>query len=115
MQIDVRVHAQAPFLHVAVRHVEVAQQQFEFRQKGLGFLGRPQVGVADDFQQRRAGAIQVNPAVGLARHFVMHALARILLQVRRMIRIRRGSNRPCGSRISRYPSRDMGKSYWLIW
>ena len=81
VQIDVGVDPQAALLHVAVGDAEVGQQQLQFGQIGLGFGGRAQVGLADDFQQRRAGAIQVDAAVGLAGRFVVHALAGVFLQV----------------------------------
>ena len=48
-----------------------------------GLIGRAEVGLADDLQERRAGPVQVDAAVGLARHFVVHALAGVLFQVGR--------------------------------
>ncbi len=50
VQVDVRVNAEAAFLHVAVRHVQVHQEQFELGQESFGLGRRTQVGVRDDFQ-----------------------------------------------------------------
>ena len=66
MQVDVGVDPQAAFLHVAVGDAQVVQQQLQLGEIGLGLGGRAQVGLADDLQQRRAGAVQVDAAVGLA-------------------------------------------------
>ena len=81
VQVDVGVDPQAAFLHVAVGDAEVVQQQFQLGQIGLGLGRRAHVGLADDFQERRAGPVQVDAAVGLAGHFVVHALAGVFFQV----------------------------------
>ena len=81
MQVDVGIDAQAPFLHVAVGYAEIRQQQLQLVEIGLGLGRRTHVGLADDFQQRRAGAVQIDAAVGLAGRFVVHALAGVFFQV----------------------------------
>ena len=81
VQIDVGVDAQAAFLHVAVGDAQVGEQQLELGQIGLGFGRRAHVGLADDFQQRRAGPVQIDAAVGLAGQLVVHALAGVFFQV----------------------------------
>ena len=81
VQVDVGIDPQAAFLHVAVGDAEVVQQQFQLGEIGLGLGRRAHVGLADDFQERRAGAVQVDAAVGLAGHFVVHALAGVFFEV----------------------------------
>ena len=81
VQIDVGVHAQAPLLHVAIRDLQVAQQQLQLGQICLGLGGRAHVGLADDLQQRHAAAVQVDAAVGLAGRLVVHALAGVLFKM----------------------------------
>ena len=66
VQVDVGVDPQAAFLHVAVGNAQIGEQQLQLGEIGLGFGRRTHVGLADDFQQRRAGAIQIDAAVGLA-------------------------------------------------
>ena len=81
VQVDVSVNPQAAFLHVAVGDTEVIQQQFQLGEIRLGLFGRPQIGLADDFQQRRAGSIQIDAAVGPATGFVVHTLAGVFLEM----------------------------------
>ena len=81
MQVDVGVHAQAALLHIAVGNAEIVQQQFQLGQICLGLGGRTQIGLADDFQKRRARPVQVDAAVGLARHFVVHAFSGVFLEM----------------------------------
>ncbi len=81
VQVDVGIHPQAPFLHVAVGDAQVVQQEFQLREIGLGLGRRAHVGLADDFQERRAGPVQVDAAVGLARRLVVHALAGVFFEV----------------------------------
>ena len=57
------------------------KQQLQLGEIGLGFGRRAHVGLADDFQQRRAGAVQVDAAVGLAGQLVVHALAGVFFQM----------------------------------
>ena len=64
VQVDVGVDPQAPFLHVAVGDAQVVQQQLQLGEISLGLGGRTEVGLADDLQQRRAGPVQVDAAVG---------------------------------------------------
>ena len=65
--VHVGVDVQATFLHVAIGDVQKFQQQLEFREIRLGFLGRTHVGLGDDFQQGRAGAVEIDPRIGFAR------------------------------------------------
>ena len=81
VQIDVGVAAQAPFLHVAVGDFEVGEQQFQLVEIGVCLGPRTQVGLGDDFQQRRARAVEVDLAVAAAARFVVQVLARVLFEV----------------------------------
>ena len=60
VQVDVGIDPQASLLHVAVGNAEIVKQQFQFGEIRLGLFRRSQVGLADDFQKRRAGPIQVD-------------------------------------------------------
>ena len=81
-QGDVGVAAQAAFLHVAVAHVEIFQDGLELLQVGPGLFGRAQVGGADDFHQRHAGAVQVDVAfAGVGKVFAMNGLAGVFFEV----------------------------------
>ncbi len=81
VEVDVGIDPQAALLHVAVRHAEVREQQLELGQIGLGLGRRAHVGLADDFQERRAGPVQVDLAVGQARLLVVQAFAGVLFEV----------------------------------
>ena len=74
--------AQRAFFHVAVAHAGVEDDLLQPRQVFPGLVGRSDVGLADDFDQRHAGAVQVDrgpfAAVGQA---VVQALARVFFQV----------------------------------
>ena len=56
-RVDVQVHVgvdpQAALLHVAVGDAEVGQQQLQLAEKCLGLGRAAQIGLRDDFQQRR--------------------------------------------------------------
>ena len=60
------------------RYVE---QQLQLGEIGLGLGRRTHVGLRDDLQQRRAGAVQIDAAVGLAGLLVVHALAGVFFQM----------------------------------
>ena len=81
VEVDIGVDPQAPLLHVAVTDAEVDKQQLELVEPGAGLLRRPQIGLADDLTQRRAGPIQIDSRVAGAGRLVMHALSRILLEM----------------------------------
>ncbi len=81
VQVDVGVDAQAALLHVAVGNAQIVQQQLQLGEVGLGLGGRAEVGLADDFQKRRAGPIQIDAAVGLAGHLVVHAFAGVFFEM----------------------------------
>ena len=81
VQIDVGVAAQAALLHVAVGDSEIGEQQFQLVEIGVGLGPRAQIGLGDDFQQRRAGAVQVDAAVAAAARFVVHVLAGVFFEV----------------------------------
>ena len=78
-QADVGVAAEAALLHVAVADVEVTDDGVQFFQVGGGLGGRAQVRLADDLQERRAGAVQVHVTHRFA--LVVHELAGVLLHV----------------------------------
>ena len=74
------IAAERTLLHVAVADLQVAHQRVDLFHVRHRLLGRAHVGLGDDFEQRRAGAIQVDAAgVGQA---LMQGLAGILLQMR---------------------------------
>ena len=75
-------HRSAAFLHLAVGHAQLAEQQPHLVQVGDGLLRAAQVRVADDLQQRGAGAVEVHPGVAAAAGLVVLVLAGVLLQVR---------------------------------
>ncbi len=81
VEVHVRVDPQAPLLHVAVAHAEVHQEQLQLVEPGSCLLWAAEIGLRDDLAQRRAGPVEVDPAVGLAGRLVVHALARVLLEV----------------------------------
>jgi hypothetical protein len=77
---DVGVAAEAPLLHVAVADAEPDDQRVQ-RARVLHRLdARAHVGLGDDLQQRRAGAVEVDP--GHAVEVLVQALAGVLLEVR---------------------------------
>ena len=78
-QADVGVAAEAALLHVAVADVEIADNGVQFPQVGGRLRGRAQVRLADDLQERRAGAVEVHVAHRFA--LVVHQLAGVLLHV----------------------------------
>ena len=77
---DVGVAAERAFLHVAVADLQVPHQRVDLLQVRDRFLRRAHVGLGDDFQQRRAGAIQVDARLAL-KVFVQR-LAGVLFEVR---------------------------------
>ena len=79
---DVRVAAQRTLFHVAIAHARVQKDFLELRQILVGLFGRAQIGLADDFNQRRPAAVQVDVgAIGRVGKAVMHALAGVLFHV----------------------------------
>ena len=44
MQVDVGIDPQEPFLHVAIGHAEIREQQLQLRQIGPGLFGAANVG-----------------------------------------------------------------------
>ena len=79
---DIGVAAQRAFFHVAVADAGVEDDLLQPREVFMGFVGRRDVGLADDLNQRYAGAVQINrsplTAVGKA---IMQGLAGVFLQV----------------------------------
>ncbi len=67
---------------------------FNSVEKHLGFGRAAQVGLGDDFQQRRAGAVQVDEAVGLAGLLIVQLLPASSSRWARRMRIVFGSNAP---------------------
>ena len=76
----VGVAAERAFLHVAVADLEIANQRVHFLEIGHGFFRRAHVGLGDDFDERRAGAVEVD--AGLLRQAFMQRLAGVFFQVR---------------------------------
>src|SRR5581483_12308271 len=79
---DVRVAAQRALLHIAIADAGIKDDLFQPRQIGIRLLRRADVGLADNLNQRHAGAIQVDGGLlgGLGEAFVQ-ALAGVLFQV----------------------------------
>ncbi len=62
MNVDIGVTAQASFLHFAIGNLQLAEQQAQLFQIRLGFFWTAQLRLADDFQERRAGPVQIDQA-----------------------------------------------------
>ena len=56
----VRVAAQIAFLHVAVAHADVLQRAAQEVDVVVGLPARTEIRLADDLEQRRAGAVEVD-------------------------------------------------------
>ncbi len=61
----VGIAAELAFLHIAIGDANVLQYLFDFGEIRIGVLGRAHVGLADNFDERRAGAIQVDVRVAV--------------------------------------------------
>jgi len=81
VQVYVGVAAQAPLLHLAIGHSQLAEQQADFLEVGAGLLRAGDLGLADDLQERSAGAIEIDPAGLSAAILVVQQLSCVLLQV----------------------------------
>ena len=80
---NVRVAAKAPFLHVAVADSEVKQRLAQVRQVIVGFLAAAEVGLADDFDQGHAAAVQIDIGLWIRfRHSVVDRFAGVVLQMK---------------------------------
>src|SRR5690606_2231157 len=75
---DVCVTAEAPLLKVSVVHAGRNEDLAERLHVGDRLRARAQVGLADDLDERSAGAIQINSGVVPD---TMHVLPRVLLHV----------------------------------
>ena len=62
-QRDVGFAAHGPLVHVAARHVQVAQEHLQFVQVSPRLLRRADVGLGDDLDQGQARAIEIQEAV----------------------------------------------------
>ncbi len=111
---DVGIAAQRAFLHVAVAHAGVEDDFLQPRQIFVGLVGRGDVGLADDFNQRHAGAVQIDRRllVGIGKAFVQ-ALARVFFEMHA------GDAdfllAPGSRSISMNPCSASGLSYCEIW
>ena len=79
-EVHVRLAAQVAFLHVAVRRAEERDDLAQGVDVALGLRGGGHVGLADDLEQRRAGAVEVHARLVAA--LVVGGLAGVLLEVR---------------------------------
>ncbi len=79
---DVGVAAQMALLHIAGGDFDELQHLLDFGEIGEGFVGGAHVGLADDFDQRRAAAVEIDVgvAVGIL-ETVVHALAGVVFHV----------------------------------
>src|SRR5439155_20026664 len=76
---DVGVAAKAAFLHVAVADLEILQGRAQRAEVRDGLGGTLQLGLADDLEQRHAGAVEIDDAgIGVS---VVDVLARVLLEM----------------------------------
>ena len=69
-------------LHVAARHLDELERLFYLGQIGVGLIGAAHIGLADDFDQRRAAAVEVH--IGIAAGILealVDALAGVVLHV----------------------------------
>ena len=57
---DVGIAAERPLFHVDVRHPELLDQAAELREKGTGLVGRGDVWLGDDLDERRAAPIEIH-------------------------------------------------------
>ena len=111
---DVGVAAERAFLHVAVADADPAHQRVQRLGVGDGFGRRAHVGLGDDLQQRRAGAVEVDAR--LAVKIFVQRFAGVLLQVRaRQLDRFLVSCSPWPTWIVSWPPTTTGSSYWLIW
>ncbi len=82
---DVGVAAKRPFLQIAVADVQPHDQRVQGAGVFGGFAGAAHVGLGDDFEQRRARAVEVDAAGGVARAVeqpgFVQRLARVLFEV----------------------------------
>ena len=76
----VGVAAEGAFLHVAVADADPLDERVECLRVGHGFRGGPHVGLGDDLQQRRPGAVEVDAAHAV--EVLVERLAGVLLEVR---------------------------------
>src|SRR5208282_5670679 len=78
----VGVAAQRALLHVAVAHLGIEQHLLQGVEIGVSFLGRTQIGLGNDFDERNAAAVEVNVGVaGGVGKALVHALGRVVFQV----------------------------------
>ncbi len=81
MDVDVGIAAQAAFLHFAIGHFDLTQQQANLLEIGLGLFGRREIGLADDLQEGGAGAVEVDQAIAAGPMLVMQHLAGIFFEM----------------------------------
>ncbi len=81
---DVRVHAQAPLLHVAVGDPRILEHLLEGEEVRAGLVGRPEIRSGDDLDERHAAAVQVDRR--LLREAVVQRLPCILLDMQALNR-----------------------------
>src|SRR5262249_17286260 len=81
MDVHIGIAAQTAFLHLAIGHFQFPEQEANLLQVGLGLLGTGQVGLADDFEQRGPGAVEIKEAVLAAARLVVQHLTSVLFQM----------------------------------
>jgi len=79
-EVDVGLAAQVAFLHVAVRRADIADDLAQGFEVAFRLPGRRDVRFRDDFEQRRAGPVEIHATLVAA--LVVGGLARVFLQVR---------------------------------
>ena len=100
-----------PFLHVAVADAEPDDERVQRAGVGDRLGARAHVGLGDDLQQRRAGAVQVD--AGLAVVVLVQRLAGVFLEVG--ARQVHACALASPTKNSTAPPCTTGISYWLIW
>jgi hypothetical protein len=76
----VGIAAEGPFLHVAVADADPAHQGVQGARVGHSFLRAAQLRLGHDLEERRAGAVEVDPCHAL--EVFVQRLPRVLFQVR---------------------------------
>ena len=76
---NISVTTERTFLHIAVADFQVTHQGMDFFHVGDGFLGRTHIRFGDDFQQWRAGAVQID--TGLAVEILVQRFSGVFFQV----------------------------------
>ena len=114
---DVDIGAQRPLLHLGVRDPELDDRLPQETQEAVGLVGRAEVRVGDDLDERRAAAVEVDEARrgadrAAGRAAGVHRLRGVLFE---MHPHDADDSSPSAVGIAKRPGPQSGASYWLIW